>query len=111
MLLAEKAIVAAKTATTEEELNQAQILATAAEESSGAVVNALQVNNLAAQAITEQNTEKTEALTKTAETAAESVKAVDSAVDEIDQAFEDKDSSGMDDAINNLNDAKSASPS
>jgi hypothetical protein len=51
MLIADKAIVAAETIRNEQDLIQAQSLATAAEASSRVAMNALEVNNLAAQAV------------------------------------------------------------
>ncbi len=103
--LADKAIVAATTAQTEQEKALAQNLATSAQKSSGAVLNALKVNNLAAQAVKEQNSEQAETLAETAETAAQSVAVVDAAMDATNTAFENNDTDGMNDAINNLNDA------
>ncbi|CCK78937.1 FecR domain-containing protein [Desulfobacula toluolica] len=91
VLMADKAIEAAKTASTEQDAVLAQTLATSVEQSSKATQNALQVSTLAAQAVTEQNSEKATSLTQIAESAAQSVEAVSAAVDAIDQAFENKD--------------------
>jgi len=105
VLLAGKAMAAVKAATTKDDAILAQTLASAAEKSSEAVQNALQVSNLAARAITEQNLEKAASLTQTAESAAQLVESVDSAVDAIDNAFDNKDISGVNDASDTLDEA------
>ncbi|MBA3012164.1 MAG: FecR domain-containing protein [Proteobacteria bacterium] len=101
--VAAKAITAGKSASTPQAAALAQTLAAAAQRSSKAVAAALQVSNLAARAITQQNTEKADSLIQTSNTAARSVETMDSAMDAIQNAFDNNDTNKVNDSSNTIN--------
>ncbi|MBF0235083.1 MAG: FecR domain-containing protein [Desulfamplus sp.] len=92
---ADKAIEAVVKATSDQDIANAQTIASSAEKTSEVVKDAIEVTTLATQAISEQNQEQAAILTKAADTASQSVTVVESAMEKVNDAFEKNDVESM----------------